>query len=165
MFLDRLLPHTLKQIVSMKKRLILINEETFEELFSFKLSLMNVFVIGTLSVFLLIISTTVLIAFTPLREFIPGYASTQLKREATLLAIKTDSLTQALEKNEAYMKAIQNVLTDKLEYTTFNKDSILAQSQSQSTEEALKASSEEMELRKEMAKAEQKKSTPKTNKK
>lgn len=165
MFLVRLLPNSLKQIISMKKRLILINEETFEELFSFKLSLMNVFVIGTLSVFFLIISTTVLIAFTPLREFIPGYASTQLKREATLLAIKTDSLTQALEKNEAYMKAIQKVLTDKLEYTTFNKDSILAQTQSQMAEEELKASAEEMDLRAQMAKENSKSTTPKKNKK
>nr|WP_315170660.1 peptidase [uncultured Flavobacterium sp.] len=143
----------------MKKRLILINEETFEELFSFKLSLLNVFVAGTLGAIFLITTTTVLIAFTPLREYIPGYSSSQLKKEATILALKTDSLTQALEKNEAYLKAIQKVLTGKLEHATFNKDSILAQTQSTIPPEALKASEEELSLRKEVAEEEKKGTT------
>ena len=80
MFKNRLLPNHLKRVVFMKKRLILINEETFEELFSFKLSLLNVFVAGTLGAIFLITTTTVLIAFTPLREYIPGYSSSQLKK-------------------------------------------------------------------------------------
>ncbi|OAZ03353.1 hypothetical protein [Flavobacterium succinicans] len=159
MFKNRLLPNHLKQVAFMKKRLILINEETFEELFSIKLSLLNVFVAGTLGVIFLITMTTVLIAFTPLREYIPGYASTQLKKEATILALKTDSLTQALEKNEAYLKAIQKVLTGKLEHATFNKDSILAQTQTTIPSESLKASEEELSLRKEVAEEENKGTT------
>lgn len=165
MFINRLLPTALKDIVSMKKRLILINQETFEELFSFKLSFINVFVVGTLGAIFLIITTTVLIAFTPLREYIPGYASTQLKREATILALKTDSLTQALEKNEAYLKAIQKVLTGKLEHATFNKDSILAQSQSTIPVKDLKASEEELDLRKQVAEEEKKANTTNVSKK
>nr|WP_315192699.1 peptidase [uncultured Flavobacterium sp.] len=159
MLKNRLLPNHLKRVVFMKKRLILINEETFEELFSFKLSLLNVFVAGTLGAIFLITTTTVLIAFTPLREYIPGYSSSQLKKEATILALKTDSLTQALEKNEAYLKAIQKVLTGKLEHATFNKDSILAQTQSTIPPEALKASEEELSLRKEVAEEEKKGTT------
>ncbi|HRA73893.1 MAG TPA: peptidase, partial [Flavobacterium sp.] len=52
-----------------KNRLVILNEETFEELFSFKLNLMNVFVAATLGAILLISFTTFIIAFTPLREF------------------------------------------------------------------------------------------------
>lgn len=159
MFKNRLLPKHLKKVAFMKKRLILINEETFEELFSFKLSLLNVFVAGTLGAIFLITSTTLLIAFTPLREYIPGYSSSQLKKEATILALKTDSLSQALEKNEAYLKGIQKVLTGKLERVTFNKDSILAQTQSAISPEAFKASEEELSLRKEVAKEEKKGTT------
>ncbi|MEM0577737.1 peptidase [Flavobacterium polysaccharolyticum] len=140
----------------MKKRLILINEETFEELFSFKLSLLNIFVVGTLGAIFLITTTTLLIAFTPLREYIPGYSSSQLKKEAMILALKTDSLTQALEKNDAYLKAIQKVLTGKLEHATFNKDSILVQTQTTIPPESLKASEEELSLRKEVAEEEKK---------
>jgi hypothetical protein len=156
MLKNRLLPNQLKRVVFMKKRLILINEETFEELFSFKLSLLNVFVAGTLSTIFLITTTTLLIAFTPLREYIPGYSSSQLKKEATILALKTDSLSQALEKNEAYLKGIQKVLTGKLERVTFNKDSILAQTQKTISPEALKASEAELDLRKEVAEEEKK---------
>ena len=159
MFKNRLLPNHLKRVVFMKKRLILINEETFEELFSFKLSLLNVFVAGTLGAIFLITTTTVLIAFTPLREYIPGYSSSQLKKEATILALKTDSLSQALEKNEAYLKGIQKVLTGKLERVTFNKDSILAQTQKTIPPEALKAGEAELDLRKEVAEEEKRVTT------
>jgi len=156
MLKNRLLPNHLKKVVFMKKRLILINEETFEELFSFKLSLLNVFVVGTLGAIFLITTTTLLIAFTPLREYIPGYSSSQLKKEATILALKTDSLSQALEKNEAYLKGIQKVLTGKLERVTFNKDSILVQTQKTIPPEAFKAGEAELDLRKEVAEEEKK---------
>src|SRR5690606_24383808 len=104
----------------------ILNEDTFEEIFSFKLNLMNVFVAVTLGATSLIFLTTVIIAFTPLREFIPGYSSSKLKKEATVLALKSDSLTLALKKNEIYIQSIKKVLTGELEYAKFNKDSILA---------------------------------------
>jgi len=54
-------------------RLVILNEETLEERLSFKLSRLNVFVaIGLLSIGLVFI-TTYIIAFTPLKEYIPGY--------------------------------------------------------------------------------------------
>lgn len=132
-----------------KNRLVILNEDTFEEIFSFKLTLMNVFVVFSLGGIFLILVTTFIIAFTPLREFIPGYSSTQLKKNATQLAIKSDSLAVALKKNEAYIKGIQKVLRGELEYAKFNKDSILSE-----TEETphlnMKASEEEIELREEV---------------
>ncbi len=64
-----------------KNRLVILNEETFEETFSFRLTLMNVFVTFTLGGIFLILVTTFIIAFTPLREFIPGYSSSQLKKK------------------------------------------------------------------------------------
>ena len=153
MFKNLLQSKQLRKALTIKNRLIIINEDTFEELFSFKLSVLNVFVASTLGAIFLIIATTVLIAFTPLREYIPGYSSSNLKKEAMLLALKTDSLAQALDENETYLKAIQNVLTGKLEHATFNKDSILAQShQNNISSQDLKASEEELELRDEVAK-------------
>ena len=110
----------------LKNRLVILNEDTFEEIFSFKLNLTNVFISVTIGAFLLIIFTTYIIAFTPLREFIPGYSSSKLKKDATELALKSDSLTTALKQNEAYLKAIKKVLTGDLEYANLNKDSIKA---------------------------------------
>ena len=137
-----------------KNRLVILNEDTFEEIFSFKLNLMNVFVVATSGAILLIFLTTVIIAFTPLREYIPGYSSSKLKKDATELALKSDSLTLALKKNEAYIKSIQKVLTGQLEYAKFNKDSILAASEETPSKFDLSASEEEMELRKEVAEEE-----------
>jgi len=136
-----------------KNRLVILNEDTFEEIFSFKLTLMNVFVVFSLGGIFLILITTFIIAFTPLREFIPGYSSSQLKRNATELAIKSDSLETALKKNEAYINGIQKVLRGELEYAKFNKDSILAEVDEPS-EVNMKASEEEIKLREEVAKVE-----------
>lgn len=139
-----------------KNRLVILNDDTFEELFSFKLNLMNVFVVATSGAILLITCTTFIIAFTPLREFIPGYSSSKLKRDATELALKSDSLTVALQQNEAYIKSIQKVLTGQLDYAKFNKDSILASSEITPSKFDLSASEEELKLRKEVATEEKK---------
>ena len=137
-----------------KNRLVILNEDTFEEIFSFRLTLMNVFVTFTLGGIFLILVTTFIIAFTPLREFIPGYSSTELKRNATRLAIKSDSLETALRQNEIYIKGIQKVLKGELEYSKFNKDSILAESVEDPSDLNMKASDAEMKLREDVAKTE-----------
>lgn len=142
-----------------KNRLVILNEDTFEEIFSFKLNLMNVFVVATLGAIFLILITTFIIAFTPLREFIPGYSSTELKRNATELALKSDSLTVALKKNETYIKAIQKVLTGQLEYAKFNKDSILSSIDVKEEDVNLAPSKEELKLREEVANEEKKENT------
>jgi hypothetical protein len=147
-----------------KNRLVILNEDTFEEIFSLKLNLMNVFIVASIGAILLISITTFIIAFTPLREFIPGYSSSKLKRDATELALKSDSLTLALKKNEAYILSIQKVLNGQLEYSKFNKDSILASTEEPVPKIKLSASEEELELRDQVAK-EEKKATPTSPKK
>ena len=144
----RLKRSKIKENLFNKRRLIILNEDTFEETFSLKLTLMNVFVLATLGAIIITTVTTFIIAFTPLREFIPGYSSSKLKKDATELALKSDSLTIALKKNEAYISAIKKVLTGQLEYAKFNKDSILASTEALVEPELLKASEEELELRK-----------------
>ena len=108
-----------------KYRLVVLNEETFEERISFKLTRLNVFVLASLSTIVLIVLTTVLIAFTPLREYIPGYSSTALKRQATELNYKTDSLQQAIIMNEKYYASIKKVLQGDQSVVDFNRDSII----------------------------------------
>ena len=144
----------IKENLFNKRRLIILNEDTFEETFSLKLTLMNVFVFVTLSTIIIITVTTFIIAFTPLREFVPGYSSSKLKKDATQLALKADSLSSALKKNEAYIKSIQKVLTGELEYAKFNKDSILAATEEAPSPVDLSPSKKELELRKQVAKEE-----------
>jgi murein DD-endopeptidase MepM/ murein hydrolase activator NlpD len=108
-----------------KYRLVILNEDTFEERFAIKLTRLNVFVILSLSAIVLVLLTTVLIAFTPLREYIPGYSSTALKREATMLNYKTDSLQQVIYMNQQYLESIKKVLKGDVASVEFNKDSII----------------------------------------
>ncbi len=143
----RLKRKIIKKKLFTKNRLVILNEDTFEEIFSLRLTLMNVFVVATIGAFLIIFVTTYIIAFTPLREYIPGYASTELKRDATELALKSDSLNLALKKNEAYIESIKKVLTGDLEYAKFNKDSILAAVSEPVSEEELKPSGADLKFR------------------
>ncbi len=108
-----------------KYRLVVLNEDTFEERFAIKLTRLNVFVIVMLSAIILIAGTTFLIAFTSLREFIPGYSSAKLKKQATELNFKTDSLQRVLTLNEQYYASIKRVLTGDVKTVQFNRDSII----------------------------------------
>ena len=112
-----------------KYRLVILNEDTFEERLSFKLTKLNVFVAAGLGIIILITGTTFLIAFTGLREYIPGYSSANLKKQATELAYKTDSLQTALMLNNQYYESIRKVLTGDLEPTILNRDSLVKSQQ------------------------------------
>ncbi len=156
MIQNRLKRQLLKEKLFNKRRLIILNEDTFEETFSLKLTMMNVFVVATISAILIITLTTFIIAFTPLREYIPGYASTELKKNATRLALKSDSLTLALQKNEAYIKSIKRVLNNDLDYAKLSTDSITEGNNIDESQVNLQATDAEKELRSEVKKAAQK---------
>lgn len=137
----------IKKQLFTKNRLVVLNEDSFEEIFSLRLTLMNVFVVATLGAIVIITVTTFIIAFTPLREYIPGYSSSKLRRDATELALKSDSLASALKKNEAYLQSVVKVLNGDLEYQKVNKDSIMASEVIEVDPKTLEPSEEELELR------------------
>ncbi|WP_296382678.1 M23 family metallopeptidase [Winogradskyella sp.] len=112
-----------------KYRLVILNEDTFEERFAIKLTRLNVFILTSISAICLVVLTILLIAYTPLREYIPGYSSAKLKKEATILNYKTDSLVRELELNKSYYASIRKVLTGDVATVDFNRDSIIAATQ------------------------------------
>lgn len=117
-----------------KYRLVILNEDTFEERLSFKLTRLNVFVLASISAIFLVAITTLIIAFTPLREYIPGYSSTKLKHQATELSYKTDSLQRILDMNERYFASIKRVLEGDVSSVEFNRDSIIEAAKLDTTE-------------------------------
>lgn len=91
-------------------RLVILNEETLEERLSFKLSRLNVFIaIGLLSIILVLI-TTYIIAFTPLKEYIPGYTDVTLQRRIYELQLRSDSIAFAMRAQETYLENLKKVL-------------------------------------------------------
>ena len=101
----------LKQKLTNKYRLVVLNEHTFEERFSLKLSRLNVYIFGGLFSVILILATIVLIAFTPIKGYIPGYSSVKLKTDARKLTLASDSLQNRLAVLENYTKSIKSILT------------------------------------------------------
>ncbi|MGH1384872.1 M23 family metallopeptidase [Kordia sp.] len=114
----------LKKKLLHKYRLVILNEDTFEERISFKLTRLNVFVLVTFSAIMLVVLTTFLIAFTSLREYIPGYSSTALKQQAIDLNEQIDSLSQVTRRDSIYLSSIRNVLTGEIKSESINKDSL-----------------------------------------
>lgn len=109
-----------KQKLTDKYRLVVLNDDTFEERFSLKLSRLNVFVLGGVFSILLVGLTTVFIAYTPVKEYIPGYSSSALKKKATKLVYEADSLKTKLAILENYTTAIQSVLSGNVKIETID---------------------------------------------
>ena len=110
--------------ITNKFRLVVLNEDTFQEYFSIKLSRLNIFVLGGVFSILLVSLTAVLIAFTPIKEYIPGYSSTSLKRKATKLVYEADSLKTKLEILQNYTKSLIPVLMGDFPISNLNTDSL-----------------------------------------
>ena len=93
-----------------KFRLVILNDDTFEELLTLRLSPLNVFTFSVFAIVFTITITSIVIAFTPLKELVPGYASSKIRRQAIELSLKTDSLEGVLRQNERYISGIQRIL-------------------------------------------------------
>ena len=107
-----------------KYRLVVLNEETFEELFSIKLTRLNAFIFISFSAMILILFTAILIALTPLREYIPGYTTSKFKTQVLSLENRTDSLYKIIKVNDLYINSIKKVLNGEATFESINKDSI-----------------------------------------
>jgi murein DD-endopeptidase MepM/ murein hydrolase activator NlpD len=96
-----------------KYRLVFMNDETLEERFTFRLSRLNVFTaLGSLTI-ILIFLTSYLIAFTPLREYIPGYTSVDIQKKLYKLQKKTDSIEKDLIKKEFFFRNLKDIINGK----------------------------------------------------
>lgn len=93
-----------------KYRLIVINDESFEEKISVKLTPINVFVVFSTMLVSIALITILVIFYTPLKEYVPGYTNTETKRNIKQLLYKTDSLTFALKAKESYYQNIINLI-------------------------------------------------------
>lgn len=134
-------------------RMVVLNDDTFEERFSFKLTRLNVFILTVTSTVLLVAATTVLIAFTPLREYIPGYADVTTKKNSIELIRKTDSIQQALRVNEAYYERIKMLLNGDITVEEYDRIDSIAKVETDLAPLDIAPIKEDSLLREEVAKA------------
>ncbi len=100
---------TLKRLRN-RYRLVLLNEDTFEEVVAFKLNRVSVYITLCASFVVLVGLTVALLMFTPLKLYIPGYGQAQKAREYELLKVRADSIEQSLVKKQLYINSIEKVL-------------------------------------------------------
>jgi murein DD-endopeptidase MepM/ murein hydrolase activator NlpD len=93
-----------------KYRFVILNSENFEERLSFSISRLNVFLLSCVTITLLMGGTALVIAFSPLREYIPGYTSTNIRRQMVTLNQLSDSLNTELINRERYLQNIKNII-------------------------------------------------------
>ncbi|MEP7251976.1 MAG: hypothetical protein ABI683_06335 [Ginsengibacter sp.] len=100
---------TLKRLRN-RYRLVLLNEDTFEEVVAFKLNRVSVYIALCTSFVVLVGLTVALIMFTPLKLYIPGYGEAQKAKEYEILKVRADSIEQSLIKKQQYINTIEKVL-------------------------------------------------------
>ena len=106
---------------SHKYRLVIMNEDTYEEVTSFKLSRMSVYIAFSTLFVLLVAITVATVVFTPLRYYIPGYGDLKQRKEFIHLKMRADSLEHAVMLRDKYLDNIKQVIngefTGKLDTT------------------------------------------------
>ena len=91
-------------------RLAVVEEDSYQEKFALSLSKRNIFLISFSIGFIIILITTLLIFYTPIREYIPGYDTTKLRIQAVQNLEKLDSIMNSLEKNEQFIQAFSRTI-------------------------------------------------------
>lgn len=105
---------TLKRLRN-RYRLVVMNDDTYEEVVTFRLSRVSVYV-ALSTVFVVLVSLTVaLVVFTPLKYYIPGYGSAKIGREYRQLKYITDSLEKVVATQGQYIESVKSVLDGTVE--------------------------------------------------
>ena len=136
-------------------RMVVINDDTFEERFSLKLNRLNVFVVTTLAAIILVALTTVIIAFTPLRELIPGYSDTQVKKNTAILLQRADSLETVIDLNRQQFDRIQMVLSGNITTQEYERIDSIAQVETANQDQIIEPIPQDSILRDEVAREDQ----------
>ncbi len=104
-------------------RLVVMNEDSYEEVVRFKLSRLSVY-IAMSSLFIIMVALTAsLIIFTPLKYYLPGvgYGNVKQIKEYKKLKLRTDSMEQALQQQQQYFQDLEKVLKGNVAKLDTNK--------------------------------------------
>lgn len=113
---------TLKRLRN-RYRLVVMNEDTYEEVVKFRLSRLSVYIVLSSVFVMLTVLTVALIVFTPIKYYLPGvgYGDARQVKEFRQLKIRTDSMETALKYKQQYFDGIKKVLEGKVRALDTNK--------------------------------------------
>ncbi|MBQ5688859.1 MAG: M23 family metallopeptidase [Bacteroidales bacterium] len=117
----------IKDKIRKKYRVVVYSNDTYEEKAHFKLTILNFFNILVVSSVLLIVLVTYLIAFTPLREYIPGYTDVSLNRRVYEMERRADSLELVFKQKDLYINNLKRIINGE-DFDTDSVNSLLTKS-------------------------------------
>ncbi len=115
---------TLLKKLRHKYRLIILNEDTFEQKASLRLSRMNLYVLGSVFFIFVVMIVTAVIAFTPLKYYMPGVGSVDVRTQLIEVEMLTDSIQRQLDIRNLWLENFQMALSGELDSTFFISDSL-----------------------------------------
>lgn len=98
------------QKIRFKYKLILLNENTLEDIFSLRISQLTAFLAGFLLIGAGVFFVVLLILLTPLRNYLPGYLNSELRTELVGTRMRLDSLTEQNLRRTIYLENIRSIL-------------------------------------------------------
>lgn len=136
--------------IRFKYRLSFFNDNTLEEVWSFRLSQLSAFLTLMLFAFFLIACTAIIIITTPIRNYLPGYLDVEVRKEIVQNALRADSLERMIEIQSLYLNNVAGILSGTIALDSIREIDSLAQAnvdynipRSQKEEEFVKAIEEE----------------------
>ena len=97
--------------IKFKYRLTIVNENTLEEVAGLHVSKLNGLSVLLCACTVIFLTAAVIIAFTPLRNYLPGYINSDVRRQIVENALRADSLQQALDRQNRYMMTVRDILS------------------------------------------------------
>jgi len=98
--------------IRFKYKLFVLNENTLEEVLSFRLSLLSGFLVLLALAAFLITLTSIVILNTPIRNYLPGYMDSEMRIGIMNNALKADSLEQIVQQQSQYLNNISAIMRD-----------------------------------------------------
>ena len=112
----------LRQRLKTIYRFQIVDEKTYDVKFVFELKPLNILIGIGLALAFFTVLNFLFIAYTPLKQYIPGYGSSSGNREIVNLSVKTEELGDKLKSNEKYLVNLKNILNDKVVVDEVKKD-------------------------------------------
>ena len=97
--------------IKFKYKLTIINENTLEEVVGIHVSKLNGLSVLLSVCTVIFLIAAAIIAFTPLRNYLPGYMNSEVRSQIVANALRADSLQAALERQSRYVMNIQDILS------------------------------------------------------
>lgn len=96
--------------IKFKYKLTILNENTLEDIFTLRVSKLNIISVLIVVILLSILISSAVLIFTPLKNYLPGYVTNRLRNQMVENALLTDSLVSVIDKQNVYINNIQTIL-------------------------------------------------------